>query len=123
VSTVAPTLVKVRVDWSEVENARAYHVTQAIGQVGPPGSDGMPDGIYVTLGTIAPPALLDGDAEAVSQALERLTSRGAKVNVVSQVHMSRQMLNDFIGVLQATAAKYDAAVDQGPVKEQEGGPA
>lgn len=125
-SEVAPQLVKIRIDWSEAENAQASHVNQAIGQVGPPGSDGMPDGIYVTVGSVAPPPLLEGDDDVRDQLLEKLRTRGAKVNVVSQFHMSRRMLDDLIAVLQTTAAKYDAAaqqVAQGPVAQQGGGSA
>ncbi len=109
-SEAAPELVKVRIDWSAAETTPAHHVNQALGQLGPPGSDGMPDGIYVTIGTVSPPALLDEDTVARDELVARLESSGAKVNVVGQFHMSRQMLQDFIAVLQTTAAKYDAAL-------------
>lgn len=125
-SEVAPQMVQVRIDWSEAENAQATHVNQAIAQVGPQGSDGMPDGIYVTMGSVAPPPLLDEDGDARDRLLEKLTTRGAKVTVVSQFHMSRRMLDDFIAVLQTTASKYDAAAQQaaqGPVTQQGGGSA
>lgn len=108
-SEAAPQLVKVRVDWSEAETGQAPHVNQALGQVGPPGTDGIPDGIYITMGSLTPPPLLDGDDEMRDRLLEKLTTNGLKVTVVSQIHMSRQMLGDFIAILQATAANYDAA--------------
>jgi len=126
VSEAAPTLVKIRIDWSGAETAHAYHVNQALGQVGPPGPDGIPDGIYVTMGNVAPPPLLDGDDAAGSELLARLTTHGAKVNVVCQVHMTRRMLDELIAVLQTTAAKHDAAVRQAahePAKEKGGGSA
>ena len=110
--STAPALVNIRIDWSEIADAHAYHVNQALGQVGPPGGDGLPDGIYVTMGNVAPPALLEGDTIASSQLLERLTTIGAKVNIACQVHMTRQMLGELITVLQTTAVKYDAAVRQ-----------
>ena len=124
-SETVPHLVKVRIDWSEAETAQAPHANQALAQIGAPGSDGMPDGIYVTMGSVAPPPLLDDDEEARDRLLERLTTRGVKVNVVCQFHMSRQMLDDLIGVLQTTAAKYDAVrqSQQGPAREQGGGSA
>jgi hypothetical protein len=103
-------LVNVRLDWSETESAHAEHVNQVLGQVGPPGSDGMPDGIYVTLGSVPPPVLIEGDV-ARAQLLEKITTSGVKINVVGQFHMSRAMLRDFIQVLQTTADKYDAAVE------------
>ena len=49
--------VLVRLDWSEVEQTPAYHVNQVLAQVGPPSSRGVPDGIYVALGSVAPPVI------------------------------------------------------------------
>jgi hypothetical protein len=112
VGNVTPELVKARLDWSAVENAHAPHATQAIAQVGSPGSDGMPDGIYLTMGSIPPPVLIDGEPEVQAKLIERLRAEGVKVNVLGQFHMSRQMLKDLIVILQQTAAKYDAAVLQ-----------
>jgi hypothetical protein len=103
-------LVNVRLDWSETESAHAGHVNQILAQVGPPGSDGVPDGIYVTMGSVPPPVLIEGDATH-EQLLEKITTSGVKVNVLGQFHMSRTMLSDFIQVLQTTADKYDAAVE------------
>lgn len=122
-SEIAPEVVQVRMDWSATEAAQAYHVNQALGQVGPPGSDGMPDGIYVTMGSVAPPPLLDGDDDVREQLLERLKTSGARVNVVCQFHMTRQMLDDLVAVLQTTGAKYDAAAHQAAQgrAEQQGG--
>lgn len=102
-------LVSVRLDWSETESAHAEHVNQVLGQVGPPGSDGVPDGVYVTMGCVPPPTLIEGDP-AQAQLLEKYTTSGVKVNLLGQFHMSRAMLGDFIHVLQTTADKYDAAV-------------
>jgi hypothetical protein len=102
-------LVSVPLDWSDAESARAGHVNQALGQLGPPGSDGLPDGIYVSVGVVPPPLLIEGDP-ARSKLLEKYTTGGVKVNVVGQFHMSRAMLNDFIQMLQTTAINYDAAV-------------
>jgi hypothetical protein len=101
-------LVSVPLDWGETESARAGHVNQALGQIGPPGPDGLPDGIYITMGVVPPPPLIEGDP-AKSKLLEKYVTGGVKVNVVGQFHMSRAMLNDFIEVLRTTAANYDAA--------------
>ncbi len=114
-----PQQVKVRLDWSAAETAQAQHVNQALAQPGSPGSDGMPDGIYVTLGSVSPPAILDdGDADARDRLIAKLIRSGAKVNVAGQFHMSRRMLDDFIRVLQETAAKHDAAAQLGRREEQ-----
>ena len=119
VSNAVPELVKVRVDWSAVEDAPAQHVNQVLAQVGPPGTDRVPDGIFITMGSVSPPALLDDNIEARDELLEKLVTRGAKVNVVCQVHMSRQMLGDLITIRQTTAAKHDAAAE--PLSAQKGG--
>jgi hypothetical protein len=84
-------------------------LTRSLVRLGSPSSDGHPDGVYVTLGSVPPPAILDEDDEARARFIEKLRADGVKVNVLGQFHMSRRMLDDFIRVLQATAAKYDAA--------------
>jgi hypothetical protein len=109
VTEASAQLVSVRLDWTETETAHAEHVNQMLGQVGPPGSDGVPDGIYVTVGYVPPPTLIDGDP-AHAQLLEKYATSGVKVNLLGQFHMTRAMLGDFIQVLQTTADKYDAAV-------------
>jgi hypothetical protein len=122
VSDEAPELVRVRVNWTGTEDAQPVHVNQALGQVGPQGADGLPDGIYVTMGVVPPPALLDEiQPEDRNRLLERLRTEGVKANVVGQFHMSRQMLGDLITTLQITAAKYDEAIQQRPGVAQGGG--
>jgi hypothetical protein len=107
-----PDLVQVRVAWTAIEAAQPLHVNQALGQLGPPGADGVPDGIYLTMGVIPPPALISTDPEAQARLLEQIRAEGVKVNIVGQFHMTRQMLTDLITLLQTTADKYDAAVGQ-----------
>jgi hypothetical protein len=119
-------MIKLRANWSGVESAQPVHANQAIGQVGPQGSDGLPDGIYITMGSAAPPPLMDGDDAARARLIEKLTTEGLTVNVLGQYHVSRRMLDDFIAVLQSTAAKYDAVVQEAARNlpgAQGGGPA
>lgn len=113
-SEVVPEQVTLRLDWSPAQTAQAQHVNQALAQVGSPGADGMPDGIYVTVGVVPPPPIPGDDDRARAEAVEALKVNGVKVNVAGQFHMSRQMLGDLISVLQTTAAKYDAAVRAAP---------
>lgn len=108
----APELVQVQVSWANVATAQALHVNQALGQVGPPASDGLPDGVYITMGIVPPPPLIDSAPQDQAEMLERIKAEGLKVNILGQFHLSRQVLADLIGVLQSTAAKYDAAVEQ-----------
>ena len=107
-------VVQVRLDWGAVETAQPLHANQVITQVGPQGSDGQPDGLYISFGSAPPPVLMD---EAQREAaLDRLREVGVKVNVLAQVHVTRQLLGDLIGLLQTTAEKYDAAAGIGQVK-------
>jgi len=108
-------VVQVRLDWGAVETAQPLHANQVIAQVGPQGSDGQPDGLYISFGSAPPPVLMDEAAQREA-ALERLREVGVKVNVLTQVHITRQLLGDLIGLLQTTAEKYDAAAAIGQVK-------
>jgi hypothetical protein len=114
-----PTQVKARLDWSQASSATALHANQVMAQVGNPGSDGMPDGIFVTFGSASPPALFDDDPRH-EEVLRRLIEAGVPVNVLGQFHVSRQMLRDLIAVLQVTADKYDAALRQATAAKEGG---
>lgn len=108
-------VVQVRLDWSAVETAQPVHANQAIAQIGPQGSDGQPDGLYISFGSAQPPVFMDGDPQREA-ALARLREGGIKVNVLTQVHITRQLLGDLIGMLQTTARKYDEAARIGQVE-------
>lgn len=43
-------VMQVRLDWDGVETAQPLHANQVIAQVGPQGSDGQPDGLYISFG-------------------------------------------------------------------------
>lgn len=109
VSEAHPEQIRVRLDWSDAAHAGAEHVNQAIAQLGAPLSNGLPDGIYVTFGSVPPPVLLDDDPEARADVIAKLKAEGAKVNVSGQFHITRQMVDDIIRVLKITADRYDAA--------------
>jgi len=109
VSEVIPELLQLRIDLSAVGAAVPLHANQALSQLGPPGADGQPDGVYLTIGAVAPPPLLDGDPEGQEKLIGQLRITGVKVNVLGQFHMSRAVLGELIAILQASAAKYDAA--------------
>lgn len=108
-------VMQVRLDWGAVETAQPLHANQAIAQVGTQGLDGQPDGLYISFGTAQPPVLTDEAAQR-DAALDRLREVGIKVNVLTQVHVTRQLLGDLIGLLETAAEKYDAAVRIGQVK-------
>jgi len=102
--------VPISLDWAEASIGVAQHVNQILGQVGPPSSSGTPDGIYLVLGSIPPPIILSTEDEQTREQLIReLVSRPAKVSVLGRFHMSRELVDDMIHVLQVTARQYDAA--------------
>jgi hypothetical protein len=109
-STETPQPVVVKLDWSDATAGDAQHVNQVLGQVGPPSGTGVPDGIYVSLGSVAPP-IIPIEEEERRRAIEALLSFPVRVSVHGRIHMSREVLDDVIRVLQATAAQYDAAVE------------
>lgn len=102
-------VVQVRLDWDAVVTAQPLHANQVLAQVGPQGSDGQPDGLYISFGSAPTPVLTD-EVTQRDAVLDRLREVGVKVNVLAQVHITRQLLGDLIGLLQITAEKYDAAV-------------
>jgi hypothetical protein len=112
VSEAHPEQITVRLNWSAAEHIQAQHVNQAIAQLGPPLSNGLPDGIYITFGSVPPPVMLDDDPEARADAIAKLKAEGAQVNVSAQFHVTRQMVDDVIRVLTITADRYDAAAQE-----------
>lgn len=65
-----PSQVMVRLNWDAVERTPASHVNQVLSQAGPPLGNGIPDGIYVSLGSIAPPVMPQDDAGRAARIAE-----------------------------------------------------
>lgn len=105
--------VLIGLDWSEAEQAPALHVNQVLAQVGPPSSNGVPDGIYVALGSVSPP-VIPADEERREARVAQLEGGVLKVAVQARVQMSREALGDLIQVLQTTAEQYDTSVGLAP---------
>lgn len=108
---VTPQQVSVVLDWSNADTVQPQHINQVMGQIGNPTPDGIPDGVYVGLGSVPPPIILGRDEQAQRQAMESLQLSPVKITVHGRFHMSRGMLDAIIHVLQTTAAQYDAAVE------------
>ena len=104
-----PDQVSVRLDWSAAEACPAQHVNQVLVQLGPPSASGVPDGIYVAVGSISPP-VIPADPEARAARVAELTASVVKVAVYGRVSMSRDVVNDLMRLLTLTADQYDAAV-------------
>lgn len=117
-SEVVPQEVSVRLDWSDAEAAATQHVNQLIGQVGPPTGDGTPDGIYLGIGSIAPPVIL-GTPEEMKLRGAQLEGTSIKVTVHGRYHVSRGFVDAMIKALQTTAAQYDATVQHAATRGSE----
>lgn len=109
VSVASSRQVLVRLDWSDVEETPAQHVNQVLAQVGPPSSKGVPDGIYVALGSVSPPVIPPDDDRREAR-LAELADSILKVAVHARIQLSREALRDLIQVLQRTAEQYDESV-------------
>ncbi len=121
-SQEVPEQVAVRLDWSDAATVPAQHVNQLLGQVGPPLPNGIPDGLYFAFGSVAPPLIPPPEDEDERRAaIEALRAGLSKVTVHGRFHMSRDLLDDLIRVLQFTASQYDTVVkmasERGPEKE------
>jgi hypothetical protein len=115
VNGVIQQVLQIRLDWAAVETAQPVHANQVIAQVGPQGSDGQPDGLYISFGSAPPPVFTDEETQRRAT-IDRLREGGVKVNVLTQVHITRQLLGDLIGLLQTTAEKYDEVAKIGQVE-------
>ncbi len=104
--------VTVTLDWGAAAAAEPRHVNQLMAQIGVPTPDGVPDGIYVTLGNVLPPPVGGTDEESRRRAAEALQGSTVAVSVHGRFHMSRAVLGVVIDVLQGAAAQYDAVSRQ-----------
>lgn len=111
--------LSIFVDWSSVAAAPVHHVNQFLVQVGAPGQNGVPDGVYLSLGHLAPPLLVSSDPESQARELESLKA-GIPVEVVVRVHMDEtrleeltRVLQDAMSNLQATKEEYQRVAEQG----------
>jgi hypothetical protein len=107
VSGRPPQQITVRLDWSDLKVTSAQHVNQALGQLGPP-TKGVPDGIYLALGQVEPEIVLDEESRA--RLIEGLRETGAKVGVRGRFHLTRELADEIIRILQETVVLYDAAI-------------
>lgn len=76
-------------------------------QVGNPGPDKVPDGIYVSLGNVAPPITPPGFT--AEQAAEELKETTVAIHVHGRFHMSRAVAGKLMRDLQRVTEQYDAA--------------
>lgn len=106
-----PEQVPMGLDWSDIETYPTSHVNQLIAQIGPPSSNGVPDGLYIGLGSVAPPVVLGSEEQRIARIAE-LTGSILKVAVHTRIHVSREVLGDIITALQKAAEQYDASLPE-----------
>lgn len=104
-----PDQVAMRLDWSEVEDTSTSHINQLLAQIGPPSSNGVPDGLYIAMGSASPPVVM-GDEDERTARIAELAGSVLRVAVHARVHVSREFLGDVIRVLEKAAEQYDAAL-------------
>jgi hypothetical protein len=104
-----PPQVNVRLDWSAVDACPTQHVNQIIAQVGP-AQGGIPDGVYIGLGSVPPPLILAVNEAERAEMVAVLSAQPIAVTVHGRFHMSRAVLGALIKSLQTTADQYDAVV-------------
>lgn len=101
-----PDQVALRLDWGGIGAVPVSHVNQLAAQVGPPSQQGVPDGVYIAVGSVQPP-LVVGDAAQRAARVAELQGGSIAVTVSAYLHMSRDTLGDVIKVLQTAADQYD----------------
>ncbi|GIH76123.1 hypothetical protein [Planobispora longispora] len=97
--------VTITVDWSDAATIPVTHVNQFVAQPGPPTMEGSPDGVYLLVGSIAPP-IIPSDPEGQRRVFAALKD-GLKVTGHARFHLSRERLEELIAILQQTADNYD----------------
>jgi hypothetical protein len=110
VSTGAPQQVQVTVniDWSQIAAVEPQLVNQVMGQLAAPLGDGVPDGIYIGIGVVAPPIVNASDPQAVRRLADQLQGTSLSVTPYGRFYVSRAFLDVIIQTLQKTADQYDS---------------
>lgn len=88
-------------------------VNQFVATVGPPTVSGVPDGIYLALGSIAPPAIMGDTPEARQPYIDAAMREGVVVDVHGRYYLSRARLEELITALESIRDKYDEAESTG----------
>jgi len=99
-------------DWSSAEPLPLVPVNQFVTQLGPAaGAQQVPDGIYLTLGTAAPPIFL-GSPQRVAQ---QTSEYGSQVHVaaVARLVLTRERAQEMASLLMTAVSQYDAAAQTG----------
>ncbi len=101
-----PGEASIAVDWAGASDKPLLHVNQFAAQTGVPARDGIPDGLYLLLGSVAPPLIFGKTNAEYQREIEALGS--VPVTIHGRFHLSRARLSELIDVLTQAAQNYDA---------------
>lgn len=107
-----PEVVAVPVRWN-LESVPTLFANQFVATLGPPTSDGVPDGIYFVLGTVAPPMILGDTPDARKAYVEAAMRDGVAAEVHGRYFLSRGRLDEVIKALESIRDKFDEAASAG----------
>jgi hypothetical protein len=107
-----PEVVSVPVRWN-LDGLPTLFANQLLATLGPPTANGVPDGIYLVLGTVAPPLIVGDTPEARKAYVEAATRNGVTAEVHGRYFLSRGRLDEVITALEGIRDKYDEAASAG----------
>lgn len=112
-----PEIVAVPVRWN-LEGVPTLFANQWLATLGPPTADGVPDGIYLVLGTVAPPIIIGDTPEARKAYVEAATRGGLTAEIHGRFFLTRGRLDEVITVLETVRDRYDEAASAGTTAGQ-----
>lgn len=99
--------VETRAMWADVSTVPVRVATHFAANAGMTSADGVPDGIYLTLGHVQFPLLVGSRDEVAKRLAEGLT-----VSIEGRFLLTRSRLKELIEVLNNVADQYDGLVEQ-----------
>lgn len=112
-----PEVVKVPVRWN-LESVPTLFANQFLATLGPPTAEGVPDGIYLVLGTVAPPMVLGDTPEDRKASVAEATRDGITAEIHGRYFLTRGRLDEVIRALETIRVKYDEAASAGTTTGQ-----
>lgn len=104
-----PQAVAVPLRWN-LTGVPTLLANQFLATIGPPTANGTPDGVYVVLGSAAPPIIIGEDPEAQRPYIEAAVRDGVTVDVHGRFYITRERLGELIQGLESVRDKFDIAV-------------
>lgn len=115
--TLSEAQLQLAIDWSEAATTLTLPANQFVVQLGARIGD-KPDGIHLVVGFLAPPIVTSNDPRVRE---DQISALGGKLGV--QVHgryvMTRERVEELIGVLQSVADQYDAVMEGQDVADED----